>query len=47
MSKDDVEKEKRRRADKAAGDSIICTQVPPEQVADSDDGPLGWVGHTY
>ncbi|CAE5957890.1 unnamed protein product [Arabidopsis arenosa] len=47
MSKDDVEKERRRRADKAVGDSIICTQVPPEQVADSDDGPLGWVGHTY
>ncbi|CAH8256814.1 unnamed protein product [Arabidopsis lyrata] len=47
MTKSDVEKEKRRRAYKATLDDIICTQLPPEHLADSEDGPLGWVGHTF
>lgn len=47
MSKAEMDREKQRRADKDAIDNIICTQQPPEHVADSDDGVLGWVGHTY
>ncbi|CAE5986636.1 unnamed protein product [Arabidopsis arenosa] len=47
MSSADLEKERERRAAKAAVDDIICTQVTPEHVGDSEDGQLGWVGHAY
>ncbi|EFH50591.1 predicted protein [Arabidopsis lyrata subsp. lyrata] len=47
MSKEELEKEQRRRLDKEAGDNIICSQVPREHVGDSDDGQLGWIGNSY
>ncbi|CAE6014369.1 unnamed protein product [Arabidopsis arenosa] len=47
MSKAEIEREKKRREDKEAVDNIICTQLPPEHVADNENGLLGWVGHSY
>ncbi|XP_020871102.1 uncharacterized protein LOC110225640 [Arabidopsis lyrata subsp. lyrata] len=47
MSKEELEKERKRRLDREAGDNIICSQVPREDVGDSNDGPLGWIGNSY